>query len=297
MKYEHEVIRDLMPLCIDGIASPQSQKTVEEHIAECPDCAKEWEIMKNGIQTYESSPLPEDTPKYAETAKRVRKHKRWLLLRIACCFVVLLFAALLVMNYMDGARFTARGAAEAMLRDHGIMDIYETPEAYQNAPKHKLTYLGEVTAKEGDTKIVYELIESADASLTGFVEVGVSREPNVLRLGMWKEDGGTSGSIDTEDDRDTIIMDQSGFSPNMATASFGALMIYSIDSRVTSVNIEGVSQNIAVEIAENGFGAVVIDERLEYQSGSALDADGNVLYTLEPVMEEWGLCFYWTRVE
>ena len=47
MKYEHDVIRDLMPLCIDGIASEKSNAAVQEHIAECPACEKEWEQMKN----------------------------------------------------------------------------------------------------------------------------------------------------------------------------------------------------------------------------------------------------------
>lgn len=38
MKHECNVARDLMPLCIDGAASEESQQFVDEHVAECGEC-------------------------------------------------------------------------------------------------------------------------------------------------------------------------------------------------------------------------------------------------------------------
>jgi len=38
-----EVIRDLIPLCKDGVASQESCHLVEEHVALCPSCRKEYE--------------------------------------------------------------------------------------------------------------------------------------------------------------------------------------------------------------------------------------------------------------
>ena len=38
MKYECDVIRDLIPLYIDDVASKASRRMVEEHLAECADC-------------------------------------------------------------------------------------------------------------------------------------------------------------------------------------------------------------------------------------------------------------------
>ena len=35
MKYECDVIRDLIPLYIDDVASTASRRMVEEHLAEC----------------------------------------------------------------------------------------------------------------------------------------------------------------------------------------------------------------------------------------------------------------------
>lgn len=287
MNHEHEVIRDLMPLCIDGIASPQSQKAVEAHIAECPDCAKEWNQMKNGIQTYESPPLPEDTPKYAETAKRVRKHNRWMLLRITCCFVVILFTLLLITNFHGGARFSARSAAEAMLRDHGVMCLYETPEDYHNASKHKLTYLGEVTSAEGNIKIIYELIESEDKSLKVFAgcyteRYGLGVAP--LFLGMWKEEGGSFSAMAT--DSVGIYMDDS------AMFSTGAVAFYSTDSRVTNVQVKANDEDISVDLNQKGFGSYPINGTYPIHEGAAYDADNNVLYTIQPIVTEYGATYY-----
>ena len=82
MKYECNVIRDLMPLCAEGMASEASEKTMQAHLAECKDCAAEWESIKDGSAPFPETEVPEETKQYAKTAKRV-KHKRIRLLAIA----------------------------------------------------------------------------------------------------------------------------------------------------------------------------------------------------------------------
>ena len=38
MKYECDMIADLLPLYKDGVCSPASIRAVEEHLTVCPDC-------------------------------------------------------------------------------------------------------------------------------------------------------------------------------------------------------------------------------------------------------------------
>jgi len=38
MKHDCNVARDLMPLMLDGAASEESQKLLNEHLEECADC-------------------------------------------------------------------------------------------------------------------------------------------------------------------------------------------------------------------------------------------------------------------
>lgn len=46
MKTDCEIIRDLMPLCAEQIASDKSRALVETHIAECPDCREAYAAMQ-----------------------------------------------------------------------------------------------------------------------------------------------------------------------------------------------------------------------------------------------------------
>ena len=49
MKYECEMIKDLLPLYKDGVCSASSTKAVEEHISECPECTKILEELKDTV--------------------------------------------------------------------------------------------------------------------------------------------------------------------------------------------------------------------------------------------------------
>ncbi len=41
-----EIIKDLLPLYIDNVCSPESQKMVQEHLAECPECQQTVQSMR-----------------------------------------------------------------------------------------------------------------------------------------------------------------------------------------------------------------------------------------------------------
>jgi hypothetical protein len=43
------ITKDLLPLHIDGICSPESKQFVETHLAECQDCSREYELMSMEI--------------------------------------------------------------------------------------------------------------------------------------------------------------------------------------------------------------------------------------------------------
>ena len=50
MRLSCEVIRDLLPLYYDKICSKESSLLVEEHLAECPQCADELQKLKMNIE-------------------------------------------------------------------------------------------------------------------------------------------------------------------------------------------------------------------------------------------------------
>lgn len=61
------IIRDLIPLYIDGCCSKESEKVVEEHIISCDECKKLFEDMK----------LPSGMMAVTEAPKRLSKVNDW----------------------------------------------------------------------------------------------------------------------------------------------------------------------------------------------------------------------------
>ena len=49
MKYKCDMVKDLMPLCLDHEASESSEQTVIEHLAECRECSKYFTSVIYGI--------------------------------------------------------------------------------------------------------------------------------------------------------------------------------------------------------------------------------------------------------
>ena len=75
MKNKCNVARDLMPLVIDGVASEESQQYVDEHIAECTECALTYGAMRVEL------PRANQEKERAEMEKAAKKLRRKHVLR------------------------------------------------------------------------------------------------------------------------------------------------------------------------------------------------------------------------
>ncbi|MBR3667789.1 MAG: zf-HC2 domain-containing protein [Ruminococcus sp.] len=294
MKYDHEIIRDLMPLCIDGIASEKSNAAVQEHIAECPACEKEWEQMKKTINTSENVPVPEDTKKYKETAKRVRKKNRWILLKVTLGTLVLALIIGYIGNFIDGARFTARGAAKFYLTKEIASAVYEDPVQAKNAAKPKMTYLGTLKSEDGKAANAFFLMYKPDLDET-FLAWGHADRSDLLRLGMWTPCGGSLGPYKDSG----ISMSGGSFSYENGEKWFGAEVFYVTDEEVKHIEVTMNGQVYELTPDKNGFCGIGYDsaDRQMYKAmpfndsiteGKATDENGRVLYTVQSVTETYG---------
>ena len=119
MKYECDMIRDLLPLCAEHMASEKSQMIVREHLAGCKDCAAEWEEIQQG--TVPSVEVPEETRQYAKAAKRVKRKRARVLVGtvLATVLAIGLGTGAYVFGYCGG-RLSAQRAAIAGLRKNHI---------------------------------------------------------------------------------------------------------------------------------------------------------------------------------
>lgn len=97
MKHECNVARDLMPLCIDGVASEESKRYVEEHIAECTECAESYGEMQIALPQDNAEKEKAAMEQTAQQMRRRRLTRKRLLIALTA-----LLTALAVMAGMWG---------------------------------------------------------------------------------------------------------------------------------------------------------------------------------------------------
>lgn len=106
MKYKCDMIRDLMPLCIDDAAAQVSKDIVIDHISECKNCEKYYNELINDISMETAD--AEEGKGYVVIAKKIRKRK---IIRRAVISFIIFVAFELLLNYAVGYRITAESAA------------------------------------------------------------------------------------------------------------------------------------------------------------------------------------------
>lgn len=179
MKYQHEVVRDLMPLCIDGIASPQSEQIVRAHIAECPECAAEWAQMQSGSIPQSPAAVPAENIRYAETARRVRRHNR--LTRLLTAGIVLVLCGGLYARglYTSDVHITMHSAMDELVQkniaEQVFSDEYDQLPDSRILPHLEYEYLGEIRNPKGYAACAYAFVKHPYKELYSFTECEGSR--------------------------------------------------------------------------------------------------------------------------
>ncbi|MBP0973429.1 MAG: zf-HC2 domain-containing protein [Oscillospiraceae bacterium] len=89
-----EMIRDLMPLCAEGLCSEESRKAVEEHIASCEACRRLYEQPAEAV---EAVPVPDEGTAMKKVSRKMKHSKiKVVLLSIAAGLLALVLIVLSV---------------------------------------------------------------------------------------------------------------------------------------------------------------------------------------------------------
>lgn len=94
MKNECNVAKDLMPLVIDGVASEESKQYVNEHVAECTECAIAYGEMRVELPLAKVN-AEKERAEMERTAKKVRRRR----------FLRRLLGVVLAVGLLVGAAF------------------------------------------------------------------------------------------------------------------------------------------------------------------------------------------------
>lgn len=91
MKYDHDVINDLLPLYIDDVLSSASRQLVDEHLDECEDCRKYLNNLKDS-KTVEHNIADTDVEKeHTEILKLMHRKivRRNIIISLLSIFIVI----------------------------------------------------------------------------------------------------------------------------------------------------------------------------------------------------------------
>ena len=75
MNIKCEVIKDLLPLYVDGVASEESCALIEEHLKECEDCRQYLELLQEDMPDVSEVSLADETASLRKIKRRIRRNR------------------------------------------------------------------------------------------------------------------------------------------------------------------------------------------------------------------------------
>lgn len=115
MKNECNIVRDLLPLCIEDIASPDSAVFVGKHLEKCEDCRREMNRLKAPDLFEQALPDPADAEVFVALQKKIKHRNRILITATTIVSTVILCALLisLIVYHLPQRRQTAMPVCSA----------------------------------------------------------------------------------------------------------------------------------------------------------------------------------------
>lgn len=89
MKVPCELVKDLLPLYLDGVCSEESKETVETHLAECPACSREAELLSRDFSAKNAEKTEAEAVRAASKAWKKGKNRARVLGAVLAIFAVL----------------------------------------------------------------------------------------------------------------------------------------------------------------------------------------------------------------
>ena len=104
-KNECNVVRDLMPLVLDRVASEESREIVETHIASCGECRKQYDAMKADLPEETRAEYEEEQKQFTDALKAIKKKKLRRRIRLIALAALACMAAVLIGLFAYDALF------------------------------------------------------------------------------------------------------------------------------------------------------------------------------------------------
>ena len=100
--YPCEIIRDLLPLCAEGLCSGESRAAVERHVQDCADCRRLYEGLP--ADSLPEAPVPDQTTALRRLNRKLRQSRFTKAMAAVFCVLLVLFGVWNAVWYVDSYR-------------------------------------------------------------------------------------------------------------------------------------------------------------------------------------------------
>lgn len=272
MKYQCDMIRDLMPLCADGAASDASRQAVREHIETCTECARCWDEFRQGLDLAAEAPAPQEKG-YAKAAKRYRK--KWLLRLLTVFFCGFLVTWSTYQLYVGSPYYHGRSTVDGAIRE--ALSGGNGKRLLSGTVEYDLINQYDAPDGSGSTYFVrYQTYSTNAANL--ITAVNVTQNQNGLYVGKINQ----FQSIITGDHWDEKLFLHS----IRDRTAFGVTSLPGYPVTQLRLTVSGKEQRIQTD-PEKDIISFFCDMPMNTHdiTGEALDKDGNVLFRLRTAAE------------
>lgn len=121
MKYDCEVIRDLLPLYKDGVSNKKSNEIIEEHLKECKECKEYYSAISKSEITL---PEPEmiENQGVINYGKRIKKKRKIIFIVMASIISILLFSVIIMVQLIITGGSPTKTSD---IKDYGVFEDFK----------------------------------------------------------------------------------------------------------------------------------------------------------------------------
>lgn len=143
-----EMIRDLLPLYIDGLTSKESNQEIEKHLKNCEECQKYYQEMTGGLDNF--SVITNEEIEEVNLIKKIKKKNR------RKAIGIFVGAFIMAGIFMGIGFYLTHGVAmyEDVILNYGV----QGDTAYltmQGKPGYELNFSGSSDGNKSSLKVMY----------------------------------------------------------------------------------------------------------------------------------------------
>ena len=188
MNTKCEVIRDLLPLYVDGVASEESCALIEEHLKDCADCREYLKLLQEDLPDISEAA-------FADEAASLKKIKSKMLRNRILIVLVTLAFAVIAGAVLHSQHLTEYSGSLDENLSFELPEGYEFAESSENPTFDSKTYVRETSETRETITLYYEGMYTSEESYFSEEEIIPIDKSTEVRINRYDWDNSFDNSM------------------------------------------------------------------------------------------------------